>query len=474
MLACSLALPLAGIALSACSDDGGGTSPDASARPDATPAPDATPGPDAAPPDATPMPDTTITSVAGGVMTKFEAAATFDVFGAAQLVRMAEATRVELYVEHGGLLTAGTEYIAHVHALPCGVEEGGGHYKLDPTVTDTEENNEIWVRVTPDDTVAEGSHTVYFHAARLDAQSIVLHDTDGTKLICADLKIDDAGDAQVDLEGSFAAFAAANTDDMSIAGTVTVSVFGADGDNKTDIVYDISGLQDTETYEAHVHQFPCAIGDAGAHYQRDPAITAVQEDNELWLFSGAAPTSGALSDTATFAGVLARGDGLSVVIHRIDGTELPKVACADLTRTTAYPEFVTEGNAGELAGAPAGYQQLDATVTLERKQDGTTVVTLDVTGLPNGVQVETTYPARVHAATCATNPPGGAHYLRDPAGAAGDENNEIWLDLVVPGGTRTGTATVTADMHTARPQAISVVIHDATDPTIRVACIDLE
>ena len=39
-------------------------------------------------------------------------------------------------------------YGSHVHNLPCSVDNGGGHYKLDPSEPTTIESNEMWVSFT--------------------------------------------------------------------------------------------------------------------------------------------------------------------------------------------------------------------------------------------------------------------------------------------------------------------------------------
>jgi len=92
-------------------------------------------------------------------------------------------------VRWAGLPDTGSlvDYGSHVHNLPCSVENGGGHYKLDPMEDTTIESNEMWVGFTtrhPFKVVRKN----FSFTARADAQSIVLHDPDtGGRAACIDL-----------------------------------------------------------------------------------------------------------------------------------------------------------------------------------------------------------------------------------------------------------------------------------------------
>jgi hypothetical protein len=50
------------------------------------------------------------------------------------------------------------------------------------------ESNEIWLNFTTDNSGAGSAMTTVSHLARPDAASIVVHDTDGQRLGCVDLK----------------------------------------------------------------------------------------------------------------------------------------------------------------------------------------------------------------------------------------------------------------------------------------------
>jgi Cu-Zn family superoxide dismutase len=84
-------------------------------------------------------------------------------------------------------LVASTAYGIHVHDHSCGLLSGGGHYKIDPTITTAQQSNEIWLNLTTDASGA-GTQTVSVnHLARPEAASIVIHDPDTQRLACIDL-----------------------------------------------------------------------------------------------------------------------------------------------------------------------------------------------------------------------------------------------------------------------------------------------
>ena len=83
--------------------------------------------------------------------------------------------------------TANGDYKVHVHALPCDISDGGGHYKMDTTVTEAEAANEMWLNFSADATgAATPTHTVQ-HLARPEAQSLVIHGAEGARVACVDL-----------------------------------------------------------------------------------------------------------------------------------------------------------------------------------------------------------------------------------------------------------------------------------------------
>lgn len=109
----------------------------------------------------------------------------YAVSGTARLVRTADG-RTLAKVQAWGL-APNTTYPVHVHNAPCAVNNGGGHYQhevgggVDPI-------NEIWPGFTTDDAGHGAGKTVNDFTARPEAQAVVIHDTDGMRIACADLQ----------------------------------------------------------------------------------------------------------------------------------------------------------------------------------------------------------------------------------------------------------------------------------------------
>jgi hypothetical protein len=108
----------------------------------------------------------------------------YDIAGLAVMVRTADGQTI--VTTHASGLAPNRTYGTHVHNLPCGVSNGGGHYQdvpggpVDPV-------NEIWPMVgTNAAGVGQGSAMNDF-TARPEAQAIVIHDADGARIACADL-----------------------------------------------------------------------------------------------------------------------------------------------------------------------------------------------------------------------------------------------------------------------------------------------
>ena len=85
-------------------------------------------------------------------------------------------------------LNPNTSYGAHVHALPCSVQDGGPHYKIDPNIAETLAVNELWLTLDTGNLGAAATSVRSEHLARAEAQSIVVHDTDRARLVCIDLE----------------------------------------------------------------------------------------------------------------------------------------------------------------------------------------------------------------------------------------------------------------------------------------------
>lgn len=126
---------------------------------------------------------------AGAIVTKgaFEDwSGTCGITGRAKMVRRAIGiTKVTVHIK--GLAPNAT-YKTHVHNLPCDIENGGGHYKIDPSAVGAVESNEIWPTVTTDEDGKGRGVAIVDHIARPEGQSVVIHDpADGSRIACADL-----------------------------------------------------------------------------------------------------------------------------------------------------------------------------------------------------------------------------------------------------------------------------------------------
>lgn len=220
----------------------------------------------------------------------------------------------------------------------------------------------------------------------------------------------------------------------------------------------VSGLDASVKYPAHVHAKACSDMMAGGHYLINPDA-GMGEANEVWP-SLMTDDAGQARSYVDVSAVL-RDDAKSIVVH--DPFSMPmanaKLLCADLTVKDPY---LTMGTA--TAFPDAGFGDAGATGKMTRGGDGTTMVELTAQGLAPS----TMYLVHVHDQPCAYAK-GGGHYVIDPDAGAG-ESNEIWLNFVSDA---TGAAqeSVIINGHTARAEAQSIVIH-AKDAT-RLACISL-
>ncbi len=239
-----------------------------------------------------------------------------DLSGTAGMMRIA-AGETSVLVQVLGL-AADTEYPAHVHALPCAMEGGGPHYKIDDMIMDVVEENEIWPSIT---TGPEGSGrgtALVAHLARPEAQSVVIHDPDdGERLACADLN----PAADLLSRGNFEELPAGMG--KNISGTVTMRRWSRGG---TEVNVLITGDLEMAIHPAHVHNQPCAVEMGGAHYKIDETIMDVVEENEIWP-SAMVDMDGRGQGNA-YVPHVARHNAYSVVVH--DPENGDRLACADL------------------------------------------------------------------------------------------------------------------------------------------------
>lgn len=99
------------------------------------------------------------------------------------------------------------------------------------------------------------------------------------------------------------------------------------GNGKTLVAIQITGLTPGVAYASHVHAAPCATGEADGHYKFDPAGAATPP-NEIWPGPVTANRAGVAS-AKTVANFTAGPTAVSVVVHRL-GPAPNKIACADL------------------------------------------------------------------------------------------------------------------------------------------------
>lgn len=108
----------------------------------------------------------------------------FDISGHATMRRVSSGkTIVNVHVTG---LAPNTTYGSHVHNAPCNVNNGGGHYQ-DVVGGPVDSINEIWPGFTTNSAGIGNGMAKNDFIARPEAQSVVVHDTDGARLACADL-----------------------------------------------------------------------------------------------------------------------------------------------------------------------------------------------------------------------------------------------------------------------------------------------
>lgn len=109
----------------------------------------------------------------------------YDISGRAQMVRSADG-RTLVHVQAWGL-SADTTYPVHVHNAPCAVNNGGGHYQ-DVVGGPVDNVNEIWPGFRTNASGHGNGEAANDFTARPEAQALVIHDTDGARIACADLQ----------------------------------------------------------------------------------------------------------------------------------------------------------------------------------------------------------------------------------------------------------------------------------------------
>ena len=109
----------------------------------------------------------------------------YDITGHAQMARTASGKTIVSV--HASGLAVQTAYGVHVHNKACNDANGGDHYQhvvsgpVDP-------NNEIWPLFTTNPAGNGNGKAKNDFYARPEAQAVVIHDTDGARIACADLE----------------------------------------------------------------------------------------------------------------------------------------------------------------------------------------------------------------------------------------------------------------------------------------------
>ena len=109
----------------------------------------------------------------------------FDVGGQAHMTRTADGKT--LVSVHTTGLAPNTTYGVHVHNKACNDANGGGHYQNVPGGA-VDPYNEIWPLFTTNPAGIGNGNAVHAFTARPEAQAVVIHDTDGARIACADLE----------------------------------------------------------------------------------------------------------------------------------------------------------------------------------------------------------------------------------------------------------------------------------------------
>lgn len=197
--------------------------------------------------------------------------------------------------------------------------------------------------------------------------------------------------------GRFAAFADGTATYPGLTGTATM----VRGTDHTTTSIAVSGLKPGAAHMSHVHEQPCGVGNAGAHFRFDET-QPYSEANEIWLMftAGADGTSG---DVVSHRALRAGPRAVSVVIHDPDNAAR-RIGCVDLVPSgLSYTWDFGDGRTGTGAAPAHTYQQpgtYTATVSVVDEGAGheshrhgvpaTDSVRIEVAAAPDTVAPQTT------------------------------------------------------------------------------------
>jgi uncharacterized RmlC-like cupin family protein len=218
-------------------------------------------------------------------------------------------------------LDPAAQYNLHVHALPCGVNAAGGHYKVDPTVAEVIASNEVWPALGA--IAADGSATATVstpHRLRSDAQSVVVHRATASgapKVACADLtRVTYAPVTRP--SGALNVLPAAAA--QGVGGVMADAALTLALDGSSSVTLNATGLAPNASYNVHLHTDSCAVANGGGHYLINPAGMP-EEANELWP-NLRTDATGAASSTVSAAAHTLRPEAHSIVVHGDMGARL--------------------------------------------------------------------------------------------------------------------------------------------------------
>ncbi len=300
-------------------------------------------------------------------------------------------------------LKANAAHMVHVHEQSCADGNGGAHFRFD-TDQPFSEANEIWLPFTSKADGTSGEVVVTDdQRAGSKAVAIVIHDPDNPSKRIG----------CVDL-------------DPSTAGLTYAWDFG-DGE-------EAEGADPTHTYT-----------EPGTY---EATVTVAME--------------GGTDEVTDTVEVVVTGDE---ALPEIEATATPDSGDAPL-EVDFSTVVTTQGELSAFADGTATYPDLTGTASMVRSR-GTTVTTLDVTGL----KANAAHMVHVHEQSCADGN-GGAHFRFD-TDQPFSEANEIWLPFTSKADGTSGEVVVTDDQR-AGSKAVAIVIHDPDNPSKRIGCVDLD
>lgn len=198
-----------------------------------------------------------------------------------------------------------SNYISHLHLLPC-EKEGGGHYKIDPTVKEAIEENEFWVRIKSDE---RGYARAVLKKADVanELPSIVIHDLDSKKIACMDFK-------PVNSEYLFAKVSP--TPFGHKKGSKVEGKFGMNRTDDLDTVFkaELKGLEaKAQNYVLSVHELPCKLGGGKLYeYEED---SSVKEKGKPLSFKATSKEDGTLTFESTISDHITEPRANSVLLY---------------------------------------------------------------------------------------------------------------------------------------------------------------